>query len=87
MEQWEEKENREFFRAGTIAAAAINPYRDVSQYPKGLTAYDIFPHLPEPPVVLPTPEEAKRNAERFFGTVEKLKERGHLRRVRPRRSA
>lgn len=87
MERWEEQENREFIRAGTIAASIYNVNRDSQKYPNPITALDIFPHLPAPPPVPVTPEEAKRNLDRFFGNVTKLKDRGHLRRVKPQRSA
>ena len=63
MEQWQEKENRKFLRAGTIAAAALNPYRDAKSHPDAFTAADFFN--------LPRPEKPKINkaaiAASFFG--------------------
>lgn len=57
MDRWQEKENREFLRAGTIAAASLNPYRDSKSHPEPFTAYDIFA-LPRPPAP-PRPKLSK----------------------------
>lgn len=66
IEQWQNKENREFLRAGTIAAAALNPHLDRKRHPQALTAHDFF-HLPRPPEPKPTPAQLKENASRIFG--------------------
>lgn len=70
MERWEEKENREFLRAGTIAAAALSPYVDHKQHPYPLTAHDFF-NLPKPPAPKPTPNELAARAEAIFGAYNK----------------
>lgn len=75
MERWNDRENREFLRAGTIAASALNPYRDSKRFPAAITAFDIFPHLPKPAPILPTPEEAARNMERFFQRMDRQTKR------------
>lgn len=66
MDRWEEKENRKFLRAGTIAAAALNPHIDHKRHPVPLTAYDFF-NLPRPPAPKPTPAQLKAHAAAAFG--------------------
>lgn len=70
MDRWEEKENREFLRAGTIAAAALNPWRGEDRKHRPYTAHDFFniprPELPKPKL---TPAQIKANAERVFSIV------------------
>lgn len=73
MERWNDRENREFLRAGTIAASALNPYR--KQHADYITAFDIFPHLPQPRPALPTPEEAAQNMRSFFKGLDRAKTR------------
>lgn len=67
MDRWEEKENREFLRAGTIAAAVLNPWRGDDRKHRPYTAYDFF-HIPRPEISKPklTPAQIKANAERVF---------------------
>ncbi len=66
MDRWTEKENREFLRAGTVAAAALNPYRKA--HSKAITAADIF-NLPKPPPQKPTKKQLIANADKVFSIV------------------
>jgi len=66
MDRWQEKENREFLRAGTIAAAALNPYR--KSHSKAITAADIF-NLPKPPKLPLTKRQLIANADKVFSIV------------------
>jgi len=79
MERWIEKENRKYLRAGTVAAAAINPHLDLKKTTP-LTPFDIFPHLPPPVPILPTPKEAAANMLSFFEGIERARERRAKRR-------
>lgn len=65
MERWEEKENREYLRAGTIAAAAANPYRGKDRQNRPLTAHDFF-NLPRPEPREPSAKERAARMDEFF---------------------
>jgi hypothetical protein len=64
MERWEEQEHADYLRAGTIAAAALNPHIDHKRQ-KPLTPYDFF-NIPRPPEPPPTFEQRKQRAAAFF---------------------
>jgi len=64
MQRWKENENRNYLRAGTIAAAALNPYRS-KERSEPFTAFDFF-NLPRPPKPRLTREELIARADRFF---------------------
>lgn len=83
MDRWTDKENREYLRTGTIAAHALNPYRDNKFHPAPFTAFDIFPHLPKPPPVQITPAEAANNMRRMFEAMDRAKNRRQKRSARP----
>lgn len=78
MERWEEKEHREYLRAGTIAAAVLNPWRGQDRKNKPFTPYDFF-DIPRPQKPKPTPEQLEARAASFFNSynarVVKLDER------------
>lgn len=65
MDRWETRENRKFLRAGTIAAAALNPHIDHKKRRQPLTASDFF-NLPKPPPKRLTKAELLARAESFF---------------------
>jgi len=70
MDRWEEKENRRFLRAGTIAAAALNATAIVDQF-LGAKRHDFFTansffKLPHPPA---PKKNLLANAQKFFGVV------------------
>lgn len=64
MQRWKENENRKYLRAGTIAAAALNPYRS-KDHPDPFTAFDFF-NIPRPPRPRLTKEQLIARAESFF---------------------
>lgn len=66
MDRWQEKENREFLRAGTIAAASLNPH--LKQHSQALSAYDIF-NIPRPPEPKASKKQLIANAERVFSII------------------
>jgi hypothetical protein len=84
MDRWEEKENRRFLRAGTIAAAALNATAIVDQF-LGAKRHDFF--TANSFFKLPQPPQPKKNlvaaAEKFFGVVNLRNKR----RERAKRSA
>lgn len=86
MARWEDRENRKFLRAGTIAAAALNPHIDRKRHPQPLTAYDFF-HIPPPPKPKPTKKQLIVNADRVFGFVNRVHRRNEARRDRLKESA
>ncbi len=67
MDRWTEKENREFLRAGTVAAAALNPYRKA--HSKAITAADIFNLGQVIPKPIPTKKQLIANADKVFSIV------------------
>lgn len=83
MERWEEREQREYLRAGTIAAAAINPYRDTKHRPEPFTAFDFF-NIPRPKrkQQRPTKAELLGKAETFFGGYNDAVQRAEARKKR-----
>jgi hypothetical protein len=83
MERWQERENREFLRAGTIAAAAVNPHRDSRRHPEAYTAVDFF-DLPRPARPKPTAAEIAQNADRVFSFHNEREKRAAKRRERRR---
>jgi len=64
MDRWEEQQQAYYLRAGTIAAAALNPHIDHKRQ-KPLTPYDFF-NIPRPPTPPPTIAQRKERAAAFF---------------------
>lgn len=67
MERWEEKETRQFIRAGTIAASFYNAAAAFGGSQRTFTAYDIFKI--KRPEVRPDISASLANAELMLKTI------------------
>ena len=83
METWKTQQHALDYRAGVIAAAAVEPYRDRDKHSQPFTPWDFFPSLPEPPRPKSDPEWNKHVLDGFFRGVDHMVKRGTLDPAKP----